>query len=92
MELGRVIGTIWATQKDPQLQGLKLKLIQPINARKQDVGQPIIAADSVGAGSGELIYFITASEAVIPLKQKPALSDATIVGIVDHIELQNDIT
>ena len=90
MELAKVIGNIWATQKDPQLVGLKMQLIQPINKELKNIGDPLIAVDSVGAGSGEIVFYITASEAVIPLKNKPALSDATIVGIVDKIEINND--
>ena len=90
MELAKVIGNIWATQKDPQLVGLKMQLIQPIDKELKNIGDPLIAVDSVGAGSGEIVFYITASEAVIPLKNKPALSDATIVGIVDKIEINND--
>ncbi|MGD9487055.1 MAG: EutN/CcmL family microcompartment protein [Calditrichaceae bacterium] len=88
MELARIIGTIWATQKDKNLEGLKLQIIQPIDIYRQDTGSPIIAVDTVGAGVGETVYFITAYEAVIPLRKKPALSDASIVGIVDKIELE----
>lgn len=87
MNLAKVIGTIWATQKDPQLNNLKMLLIQPLDSNKKERGKPIIALDSVGAGSGEIIMYITSSEAVIPLRNKPALSDATIVGIVDDIEV-----
>ncbi len=90
MLLAKTIGTIWATQKDPQLDGLKLLLIQPISSEQKPVGTPLIAVDSVGAGSGEIVFYITASEAVMPLEKKPALTDATIVGIVDRIELKND--
>lgn len=88
MNLAKVIGTIWATQKDPMLENLKMQLIQPINSVKKKIGNPIIAVDSVGAGTGEIVFYITASEAVIPLRNKPALSDATIIGIVDNIEVR----
>ena len=87
MQLAKVIGTVWATRKDAQLEGLKLQLIQPVNIHGKSVGTPVIAVDSVGAGQGETIYYVTAYEAVIPLEKQPALSDATIVGIVDKIEL-----
>jgi len=90
MDLARVIGTVWATQKDPQLTGLKMQMVQPITPDLKSKGTPIIAIDSVGAGVGEIVFYITASEAVIPLANKPALSDATIIGIVDRIELDND--
>ena len=89
MNLAKIIGTIWATQKDPQLENLRMQLIQPINSHQKELGKPIIAVDSVGAGTGEIVFYITASEAVIPLKNKPALSDATIIGIVDNIEVIN---
>ncbi|RMH62748.1 MAG: ethanolamine utilization protein EutN [Calditrichaeota bacterium] len=90
MHLAKVIGTIWATRKDSQLEGLKLQLIQPVNIKGQALGSPLIAADSVGAGQGETVFYVTAYEAVIPLEKQPALSDATIVGIVDKIELAHE--
>ncbi len=87
MDLAKVIGKIWATQKDPQLEGLKMQLIQPIDARSKNAGSVIIALDTVGAGEGDTVFYITASEAVIPLKRKPALTDASIIGIVDRINI-----
>ncbi len=85
MFLGRVIGNIWATQKYEALKSFKMLLVQPINANYNDIGEPIIAVDTVGAGSGEIIFYITASEAVIPLPVDFAPVDASIVGIVDSI-------
>ena len=87
MNLAKIIGTIWATQKDPHLEKLRMQLIQPLDAHQNKTGKPIIAVDSIGAGIGEVVFYITSSEAVIPLKNKPALSDATIIGIVDEIEV-----
>ncbi len=87
MNLARVIGSIWATKKDKNLESLRMQLIQPINMHKKKVGSPLVAVDTVGAGSGEIVYYVTAYEAVIPLKKKPVLVDASIVGIVDFIEL-----
>ncbi len=51
------------------------------------MGDPIIAFDTVGAGPGEIIFYITASEAVIPLDVDMAPVDASIVGIVDTINI-----
>lgn len=87
MNLARVVGTIWATRKDKNMEGLKLQLIQPITVDAQDTGDVLIAADTVGAGCGETVYYVTAYEAVIPLEKQPALVDASIVGIVDKIEV-----
>ena len=88
MFLGKVIGNIWATRKYNALNTFKLMFVQPINGEKQNTGDPIIAVDTVGAGPGEIIYYITASEAVIPLPVDMAPVDASIVGIVDSINLE----
>lgn len=92
MNLARVVGTIWATRKDPNLEGLKMQVIQPLDVYHKKNGQPIIAVDTVGAGAEEIVYYVTAYEAVIPLEKKPALVDAAIVGIVDRIELKETST
>lgn len=89
MFLGRVIGNIWATKKYPAVHSMKMMLVQPLDAEKNNFGEPIIAIDTVGAGPGEVIFYITASEAVIPLPVDFAPVDASIVGIVDSINIEN---
>jgi ethanolamine utilization protein EutN len=83
--LGKVIGNVWATKKYPSLNSLKLMFVQPMNGEYKKTDEPIIAVDTVGAGPGEIIFYITASEAVIPLPVDVAPVDASIVGIVDTI-------
>lgn len=85
MFLGKVIGNIWATKKYPTLTGIALLLVQPLNSDGDETGSPIIAADTMGAGRGEKVVYITASEAVIPLPADHAPVDATIVAIVDYV-------
>ncbi len=85
MYLGKVIGTIWATKKYDALTGQKMQWVQPLNAEQNIIGDPIVAVDTIGAGPGEIIYYITASEAVIPMTVDMAPVDASIVGIVDSI-------
>ena len=85
MFLGIVIGNIWATRKYSALNNFKLMFVQPINSEHENTGDPIVAVDTVGAGPGETIIYITASEAVIPLPVDMAPVDASIVGIVDTI-------
>lgn len=89
MYLGKVIGTIWATRKYDTVTGYKMQFVQPINGELQKLGEPIIALDTVGAGPGEIIYYVTASEAVIPLDVDMAPVDASIVGIVDYVNLES---
>ena len=88
MFFGQVIGTVWATRKDEYLQSFKLQFIQPINGNREKVGDPIVAVDTVGAGAGETVIYITAREAVIPLPVDMAPVDASIVGIVDRIDIE----
>lgn len=88
MHLGRVIGTIWATRKYEAITGYKMQFVQPINGSLEKLGDPLIALDTVGAGPGEIIYYVTSSEAVIPLDVDMAPVDASIVGIVDSINVE----
>ena len=89
MYFADIIGTIWATRKDENLKSFKLQLIQPLNAKREKAVPPLIAVDTVGAGPGETVYYITAREAVIPLPVEMAPVDASIVGIVDRIDLKS---
>jgi len=86
----KVIGTIWATRKDENLKAFKLQFLQPLNAMRESVGDPVVAVDTVGAGPGETVFYITAREAVIPLPVPMAPVDASIVGIVDRIDVEGD--
>ena len=88
MFLAKVIGTVWATRKDDHMHGFKMQFIQPIDSHEKNIGSPIVAVDTVGAGEGETVFYITASEAVIPLPVDMAPVDASIVGIVDRIDSQ----
>ena len=87
MLLGTVIGSVWATRKYESIKGYKIMLVQPLNSDEEALGDPIITLDTVGAGPGEIIFYITASEAVIPLDVDMAPVDASIVGIVDTINI-----
>jgi ethanolamine utilization protein EutN len=86
MFFAEVIGTVWATRKDEHLQNFKLQFIQPLNGKQEKTGDPIVAVDTVGAGPGETVMYITAREATIPLPVEMAPVDASIVGIIDRID------
>lgn len=90
MELGRVIGTIWATKKYESLKSYKMQFVQPLNAKLEKIGEPIIAVDTIGAGPGEVIFYATSSEAVIAMDVDMAPVDASIVGIVDSLHYENN--
>ena len=83
MKLGKVIGKVWATRKDPQFTGVKLYVMIPVNENYEPMGKPIIAADIVGSNEGDIVFWVGAREATLGLPEKHMPSDATIVGILD---------
>ena len=88
MQLGRIIGTVVCTVKNPSLEGKKLLLVQPINRHGKDKGKPLVAVDSVGAGAGETIYWCKGREASYPFAPNEIPTEATIVGIVDRMNVE----
>lgn len=88
MNLGRVIGSVWATKKVETFDGSTILLVQPVGEDGKSLGQPIAAVDTVGAGPGETVMYVTAREAVLAMTgdiDALAPCDAAIVGIVDFI-------
>lgn len=90
MQLGRVIGKIVATRKDPSLRGIRLLVIRPLDHRRTDHGDALVAADVVSAGQGETVYWVCAREAPNALPEKYGPVDAAIVGIADRIDVRNE--
>lgn len=87
MFLGKVIGRIWSTIKNPGLEAQRLLLVQPITPSGDSTGKVLICTDSTGAGAGETVYWVRGREASFPFTGREVPSDATIVGIVDEINL-----
>lgn len=86
-QLGRVIGTLWCTHKHPQLTGAKLQILQPLDAQRKALGTPIACVDTIGAGPGEFVFYVTAYEAVIPYSMTALVPiDASIIGIIDQLD------
>ena len=85
MFLARVVGRVWATAKEPALEGRKLLLLQPITPEGKDKGRKLVAVDAVGAGAGETVYWCRGRESSFPFLPGEVPTDATVVGIVDTI-------
>ncbi len=87
MQLGRVIGTVVATQKAEGLEGVAFLIVQPLDRERRPAGSPLVAADALRtAGPGDLIYFVAAREAALALDPWFVPVDHAIVGIVDAVE------
>ena len=92
MRLGRVIGTVVASEKVPGPEGIKLLIVQPLDRRQRPQGSPLVAADGVAmAGYGELVYYVSSREASLALPEKFVPVDDAVVGLVDAVsELEEE--
>jgi microcompartment protein CcmK/EutM len=86
MFLGRVVGCLWATAKDPGLTGQRLLVVQPITPGGADTGKRLVCTDAAGAGAGETVYWCRGKESSFPFLPQETPTDATVVGIVDRID------
>ena len=85
MYLGRVVGCVWCTVKNPGLTGLRLLVVQPLTPELETTGKRLICTDCTGAGTGELVYWVRGKEASFPFLPAESPTDTTIVGIVDSV-------
>jgi ethanolamine utilization protein EutN len=90
MKLGRVTGKVWATAKDPKLNGLTLHVIQPVDETGMAIGGELIAVDTLGSREGDLIYWVGGAEATFAFPDRQIPSDVTIVGLVDRLDVRQD--
>ncbi len=88
MQLGRVIGRVWSTVKQRELEGQRLLVVQPVTPEGAPVGKQLICTDCVGAGAGELIYWCRGKESSFPFLPVEVPADNTIVGIVDELHVK----
>ena len=88
MLLGRVLGSVVATQKNEKLEGAKLLLVQPLDLQDQPRGTAVLAVDGVDAGVGDRVLLIQdGRSAQLILAKGVAAVDAAVVGVVDAVEL-----
>ena len=89
MQIARVVGTVVSTQKHRKFEGAKLLLVQPLNPDESPRGHALLAVDGVGAGVHEKVLIVLEGRAAgEALGKKGAPVDAAIVGIVDHVAIE----
>lgn len=85
MKLGKVIGNVVATVKDPGLEGLRFLIIQGLDDNFQPIGTPYVAADGIfTAGEGDLVYIVSKKEAAIAIPRELVPIDECVVGFVEE--------
>ncbi len=83
MKLAQVIGRVFCARQYSSMDGKTLLLIQPLRWEDEaPVGSPIVAADAVGAGASEKVFWVASREAAVAFKDLPPV-DAAVVGIVE---------
>jgi microcompartment protein CcmK/EutM len=88
MQIARVIGDVVTTVKDANLSGITLLVLQPLDPDGKASGRTLVAVDAVGAGVGETVFFVRGKEASFPFHPTEVPTDAGIVGIVDHWDVE----
>jgi microcompartment protein CcmK/EutM len=85
MLLGRVVGEVWASRKDPRVDGMKFLVVRQVDLETRAKDAYVVAVDSVGAGVGELVLVCQGSSA----RQSEATTnkpvDAVVMAIVDDV-------
>ena len=87
MFIGKIIGTVVATRKDPKLQGRKLLIIRPLDEKLKEKKDYIVAVDTVSAGYKELVLVVEGSSARMAEGMKDCPVDSSIIGIVDSFTI-----
>jgi microcompartment protein CcmK/EutM len=87
MIMAKVVGTVVSTRKEDELGGLKFLLVRACDADGKPSGATIVAVDAVGAGIGEVVLYASGSSARQTKATKDRPVDATIMAIVDEIEI-----
>ena len=87
MVLGKVVGTVVASRKEKEIEGLKLLIVKGCNFDGKPTGSSVVAADAVGAGIGEVVLYASGSSARQTLATQNRPVDATIMAIVDTVDV-----
>ncbi len=91
MKLGRIVGTVVSTQKDPKIEGLRLYMVQDIDLKLKGKESFVVAADSMGAGVGEIVLYASGSSARQTTETQGRPVDAVIMAIIDTLDLEGDL-
>jgi microcompartment protein CcmK/EutM len=87
MLLGRVTGTVVASQKEPLMEGWTLLVVRQLDAQNRESGGYVVATDAVGAGVGEVVLYATGSSARQTEVTRDRPCDAVVMAIVDAWEV-----
>ncbi|NOY24730.1 MAG: EutN/CcmL family microcompartment protein [Oligoflexia bacterium] len=91
MKLGRVVGTVVSTCKDEKIKALKLYVVRDLSLELSEKDSFVVAADTVGAGLGEVVLYASGSSARQTTMTDGRPVDASVMAIVDHIDIDDKV-
>ena len=93
MQIARVVGTVVATQKHRKFEGAKLMLVQPLEGERHAARRPRCSPSTASApASHERVLIVLEGRAAgEALGKKAAPVDAAIVGIIDHVDIDETL-
>ncbi len=87
MFIGKVVGTVWATKKTPDLEGVRFLIVHPYDLDKEPTKNIVVVADRLGAGLGEVVLCAYGKAARSAIGDQDMCIEAAVVGIVDQMDL-----
>ena len=87
MQIGLVKGTLTATAKADRLTGLKLMVVDVIDASNKVVMPSLVAVDTCGAGVGDGVMLTQGSAARMAAGLSTAPIDLAIIAVVDRVSV-----
>ena len=89
MFIGKVVGTVVSTVKDPKVANLKLQIVQELDENNEPRRKYVVAADTVGAGQGDLVLFAQGSSARQTTLTDGRPIDAAIFAVIDSWDVDD---
>ena len=87
MFLGKVVGSVWATKKTANLEGLRFLIVHPYDLNKEPTTNVVVVADRLGAGVGEVVICAYGKAARSAIGDQELSIEAAVVAIVDQVDL-----
>jgi microcompartment protein CcmK/EutM len=97
MKLGRIVGSVVSTRKDEKIEGLKLYVVRDLSIPRSgegalaDKASFVVAADSVGAGIGEVVLYAAGSSARQTTLTDKRPVDHCVMAIVDLLDVDGEL-
>ncbi|MBU0765613.1 MAG: EutN/CcmL family microcompartment protein [Bacteroidetes bacterium] len=93
MILARVIGTVVSSRKAQKMDGIRFLLLEKIDpVTLKGKNDFVVSADTVGAGKGEIVFYVSGSSARFTDITEGRPADSSIIAIVDYIEKDGEYT